>query len=122
MLISSAKFVHSSVEGERCSDSFRLGNQKEADRRSAKRPMGPRESPPDTETQIRISKRKGAMPFGFLLECLTCFLNRSLLSHIKSGPVVSEEMGKTDWFAAENLLYILSHGSSLALAIEPLQI
>lgn len=68
MLISSAKSVHSSMEGERWADSFRLGNQKEADRRSAKRPMGPRESPRDIEIQIRISKRKGAMPFGFLLE------------------------------------------------------
>lgn len=44
--------ITGNMEGECCSDSFRLANRKEADCRSAKRPVGPRESPPDIEIQI----------------------------------------------------------------------
>lgn len=49
-------------------------------------------------------------------------LTRSLVWNLKSKPVVPEELGKSDRFATENLLNILSHGGSLSLAIQPLQI
>ena len=50
------------------------------------------------------------------------FSNCSWLPRLESVPVVLAELSKADGFAAENMFYISSHGSSLALAIEPLEI
>ena len=70
---------------------------------------------------FQTKHRSGAL-FRFLMKCVFVSSTRRLLSYLKIGPVVSGELGKTDCFAAENLLHILSHGCSLAVAIEPLQI
>src|SRR5262249_41094499 len=70
--------------------------------------------------QIRGGKGPGNVP-GFPLD--VCFsLARSLLSCLKNEPIVSEELGKANWLAAERLLHISSHGCGFAFAIEPLQV
>jgi hypothetical protein len=77
---------------------------------------------PNIELQIQAGRLAGKRSFSPPSGRVFLFSTCRLLPRLKSVPVVSGELSKADWFAAENLFHISSHGCSLALAIEPLEI